>query len=61
MQISRHWRLNANRYRLEGYVLADGETSLEPRRTTAQDKTTTDAHESRDDQMELPAVERTAA
>jgi len=30
MQISRHWRLNANRYRLEGYSL-DGVKSLQAR------------------------------
>lgn len=33
MQISRHWRMNANRYRLEGYALANGEKSLQPRQT----------------------------
>jgi hypothetical protein len=32
MQISRHWRLNAQRYRLEGFRNANGEVSLQPRR-----------------------------
>ena len=31
MQISRHWRLNAQRYRLEGYRHADGRLSLQVR------------------------------
>ena len=31
MQISRHWRLNAQRYRLEGYRNADGRVSLQAR------------------------------
>lgn len=33
MQISRHWRMNANRYRLEGFALSNGEKSLQPRHT----------------------------
>ena len=33
MQISRHWRMNANRYRLEGFALSNGEKSLQPRQT----------------------------
>jgi hypothetical protein len=33
MQISRHWRLNAQRYRLEGYRNANGEVSLQKRPT----------------------------
>lgn len=31
MQISRHWRLNAQRYRLEGVQLEDGSVSLQDR------------------------------
>ncbi len=31
MQISRHWRLNAQRYRLEGYRNSNGQVSLQPR------------------------------
>ncbi len=31
MQISRHWRLNAQRYRLEGFRNSNGEVSLQAR------------------------------
>ena len=31
MQISRHWRLNAQRYRLQGVKYENGETSLQNR------------------------------
>ena len=31
MQISRHWRLNAQRYRLQGVRYENGETSLQNR------------------------------
>lgn len=31
MQISRHWRLNANRYRLEGVRYENGAVSLQER------------------------------
>jgi hypothetical protein len=31
MQISRHWRLNATRYRLEGIRYEDGSVSLQKR------------------------------
>jgi hypothetical protein len=33
MQISRHWRMNANRYRLEGFALPTGQKALQPRHT----------------------------
>jgi hypothetical protein len=33
MQISRHWRLNAQRYRLEGVRYENGEVSLQSRLT----------------------------
>ena len=33
MQISRHWRLNAQRYRLQGVRYENGETSLQNRPT----------------------------
>lgn len=33
MQISRHWRLNAQRYRLQGVRYENGETSLQNRRS----------------------------
>jgi hypothetical protein len=31
MQISRHWRMNAQRYRLEGVRIETGEVSLQAR------------------------------
>ncbi|MBZ0287952.1 MAG: hypothetical protein K8I30_10085 [Anaerolineae bacterium] len=31
MQISRHWRLNSQRYRLEGFRQANGDVSLQAR------------------------------
>ncbi|MAS33337.1 MAG: hypothetical protein CL610_04985 [Anaerolineaceae bacterium] len=36
MQISRHWRLNAQRYRLEGFRNPNGQFSLQPRRLITQ-------------------------
>lgn len=41
MQISRHWRMNANRYRLEGFALSNGEKSLQPRQTCKAPQPTT--------------------
>lgn len=35
MQISRHWRINAQRYRLEGVRLEDGSVSLQSRQVPA--------------------------
>lgn len=35
MQISRHWRLNAQRYRLEGFRLSDGRVSIQARQPIA--------------------------
>ncbi|GAB4526664.1 MAG: hypothetical protein OHK0046_43710 [Anaerolineae bacterium] len=34
MQISRHWRMNAQRYRLEGIRFQTGEVSLQDRPNT---------------------------
>lgn len=34
MQISRHWRMNAQRYRLEGIRYENGEVSLQDRPET---------------------------
>ena len=34
MQISRHWRLNPQRYRLQGIRYANGEVSLQTRPVT---------------------------
>jgi hypothetical protein len=40
MQISRHWRMNSQRYRLEGVRYQNGEVSLQVRPTPP----TTDVH-----------------
>ena len=48
MQISRHWRLNAQRYRLEGYRYEDGTVSLQDRHSIiiedVDDKTPQEQH-----------------
>lgn len=53
MQISRHWRLNAQRYRLEGVRYENGKTRVEDRRS--------DLHETanNDDVVELRAESKT--
>jgi hypothetical protein len=35
MQISRHWRLNPQRYRLEGFRTQDGQVSIQQRQQIA--------------------------
>lgn len=40
MQISRHWRMNANRYRLEGFALSSGEKALQPRQAVKNEAAT---------------------
>jgi hypothetical protein len=41
MQISRHWRLNAHRYRLEGFRNQHGEVSLQARPMSIEAEDTT--------------------
>lgn len=53
MQISRHWRLNAIRYRLEGVQYNDGSVSLQKRPQIEQ-------YSEQDTQLEKPAVSREA-
>jgi len=51
MQISRHWRLNAQRYRLEGVRYENGETSLQRRPVMGDtEETDTEAIEVVEDQ-----------
>ena len=38
MQISRHWRMNAQRYRLEGVRYDTGDVSLQPRPVAVEEK-----------------------
>ena len=46
MQISRHWRLNPQRYRLEGFRNSNGNLSLQPRPAiNAQSEQVTQADE----------------
>ena len=49
MQISRHWRLNAIRYRLEGVQYNDGSVSLQKRPQIEQ-------HSEQDTQFEQPVA-----
>ncbi len=43
MQISRHWRLNAQRYRLQGVRYENGEVSLQSRPQPSLDAEARDA------------------
>lgn len=51
MQISRHWRLNAKRYRLEGVRYTTGDVSLQERAMTTVAQT-----EQSTTEQEKPAV-----
>jgi hypothetical protein len=44
MQISRHWRLNAQRYRLEGFRNPNGQVSLQPRPAIQANEQNTEEH-----------------
>jgi len=59
MQISRHWRLNAQRYRLEGLQHGQEQTSLQERPVPVQarrDEAATDAHSSSETPVELRQI-----
>ncbi|MDL1902159.1 hypothetical protein FBR02_15490 [Anaerolineae bacterium CFX9] len=43
MQISRHWRMNAQRYRLEGLRFEDGEVRFQPRLEWVEEDETPEA------------------
>lgn len=45
MQISRHWRMNPQRYRLQGVRYANGEVSLQARPQTQQEEARTDVRD----------------
>ncbi len=53
MQISRHWRLNATRYRLEGIRYEDGSVSLQKRPQIEQQPLRDEVHSEGDTQ---PAI-----
>jgi hypothetical protein len=46
MQISRHWRMNPQRYRLQGVRYANGEVSLQARPQPANDDSHVDVRDS---------------
>ncbi len=39
MQISRHWRMNSQRYRLQGVRLENGQVSLSARQPRSEEQT----------------------
>lgn len=45
MQISRHWRMNPQRYRLQGVRYANGEVSLQARPQTTQEEPRADVRD----------------
>lgn len=55
MQISRHWRLNAQRYRLEGVRYEDGSVSLQNRPNAIQEDDKKTAESQTDQRMAIPA------
>ncbi|MBK8135517.1 MAG: hypothetical protein IPK52_06710 [Chloroflexi bacterium] len=56
MQISRHWRMNANRYRLEGFALPSGEKALLPRQTPKSETVKTSDERKTQEQRTLTAA-----
>lgn len=56
MQISRHWRMNANRYRLEGFTLPSGEKALQPRQAAKSEADKPAASEPRKTQEQSAAL-----
>lgn len=56
MQISRHWRMNSNRYRLEGVQNEDGTVSIQNRRQQENIEQTQDSNERRSEQEALNAA-----
>lgn len=50
MQISRHWRLNAQRYRLEGVRYEDGEVALQEKTRHEQEMVAESVAEAVEDQ-----------
>lgn len=52
MQISRHWRLNATRYRLEGVRYNDGAVSIQERHCITSEENQTDEEQSAEERQE---------
>ena len=61
MQISRHWRLNAQRYRLEGVRREDGTVSLQERPTRIMTRQVPATSENNDDQKKVVISQRLAS
>jgi len=59
MQISRHWRLNEQRYRLEGSRLSTGEVRFQPRMEFVEAVEVVETTPTRS--TEAPSAQRVAA
>jgi hypothetical protein len=58
MQISRHWRMNSQRYRLEGVRYQNGEVSLQVRPTPPSSEVRNDARTEQQPVSRVPAMAR---
>jgi hypothetical protein len=58
MQISRHWRMNSQRYRLEGVRYQNGEVSLQVRPTPPGSEVRNDARTEQQPVSRVPAMAR---
>jgi hypothetical protein len=56
MQISRHWRMNAQRYRLEGVQYDNGEVAVQARCIVVADEQTSRVTKSPEKQVKRAAV-----
>ena len=56
MQISRHWRMNSQRYRLEGVRYANGAVSLQARPARVEDETEHATERVEKSAEKLPAI-----
>ena len=62
MQISRHWRMNAQRYRLEGVRYGDDTVSLQGRPVSASDERQAEPERKADhDGVEAPQLQKIAS
>ena len=56
MQISRHWRMNSQRYRLEGVRYQNGEVSLQVRPTPPSNEARSEARSEQQPMSRVPAA-----
>jgi hypothetical protein len=54
MQISRHWRMNSQRYRLQGVRYQNGEVSLQARQTPPSNNEATRLQEQTTQRVAVP-------